>query len=114
MTLWEEAVRIRVFGIEMYAFGLYCAIGALCSVLAIAVLCRSGRMKPGTAPLLGVTGILMGFNFARNVFFDNGSVGDLVSAGTISFMSYAVGFKVLTGVGVLALSMLGLLMAEED
>ena len=64
--------------------------------------------------LLGVTGILMGFNFARNVFFDNGSVGDLVSAGTISFMSYAVGFKVLTGVGLLLLLMVSLLTDEEE
>ena len=68
MTLWEEAVRIRVFGIEMYAFGLYCAVGALCSLLAAAVLCRAGRMKQGTAPLLGLTGILLGMVCSRIVF----------------------------------------------
>ena len=64
--------------------------------------------------LLGVCGILMGFNFARNVFYDIGAVGDLLSAGTITFMSYAVGYKVLTGVGFLLLLMLGLLAAEDD
>ena len=64
--------------------------------------------------LLGVWGILAGFNFANNVAFDIGRVGDLISAGTITFMSYAVGYKVLTGVGFLLLLMLGLLAADED
>ena len=64
--------------------------------------------------LLGVCGILMGFNFARNVFYDIGAVGDLLSAGTITCMSYAVGYTVLTGVGFLLLLMLGLLAAEDD
>ena len=59
--------------------------------------------------LLGVCGLTMGVRFCQNVFFDSGAVGDLTSAGTITFMSYAVGYKVLTGVGFLLLLMLGLL-----
>jgi len=58
---------------------------------------------------LALLGIFMGANFCRNVFFDNGNIGDLFSAGTISFMNYAVGYKVLTGVSFLLLLMLGLL-----
>jgi len=64
--------------------------------------------------ILGVAGILCGCNFAANVFYDIGAVGDLISAGTITFMSYAVGYKVLTGVGFLLLLMLGLLAAADD
>ena len=64
--------------------------------------------------ILGVIGIFLGFNFARNVFYDIGAVGDLISAGTITFMSYTVGYKVLTGVGFLLLLMLGLLGADDD
>lgn len=64
--------------------------------------------------LLGACGLVMGFNFCNNVFFDIGNVGDLVSAGTITFMSWAVGYKVLTGVGFLLLLMLGLLAAGSD
>jgi len=56
----------------------------------------------------------MGVNFCTNVFYDIGNVGDLVSAGTITFMSWAVGYKVLTGVGFLLLLMLGLLAAGSD
>ena len=64
--------------------------------------------------ILGMIGILMGANFARNVFYNIGEVGDLISAGTITFMSYTVGYKVLTGVGFLLLLMLGMLGAADD
>ena len=63
---------------------------------------------------LGVIGILLGFNFAKNVFADIGEAGELISAGTITFMSYTVGFKVLTGVGFLLLLMLGMLAAGTE
>ena len=64
--------------------------------------------------ILGMIGILLGANFARNVFYDIGNVGDLISAGTITFMSYTVGYKVLTGVGFLLLLMLGMLAIVND
>jgi len=64
--------------------------------------------------LLGVCGIFLGVRFCQNVFFDSGAVGDLTSAGTITFMSWAVGYKVLTGVGFLLLLMLGLLAPGKD
>ena len=54
-------------------------------------------------------------NFCQNVIVqmgDFGSIGDLLSSGTIFIMDSIVGLKVLTGVGVLAVSMLGLLMAD--
>lgn len=64
--------------------------------------------------LLGVCGLVLGLRFCENVFYDIGAVGDLLSAGTITFMSWAVGYKVLTGVGVLLMLMLGLLAANSD
>lgn len=64
--------------------------------------------------ILGLLGIGFGLNFCRNVFFNNGQVGDLISAGTITFMGYAVGYKVLCGVGFLLLLMLGLLAPDEE
>ena len=39
---------------------------------------------------------------------------DGISGGTITFMSYAVGYKVLTGVGFLLLLLLGLLAPERE
>ncbi|MBQ3224727.1 MAG: MnhB domain-containing protein [Oscillospiraceae bacterium] len=64
--------------------------------------------------ILGLCGIFLGANFCRNIFFDNGAVGDLISAGTITFMGYSVGFKVLTGVGFLLLLMMSLLAPGAD
>ena len=64
--------------------------------------------------LLGFCGLFLGSLFCRNVLFDNGAVGDLISAGTITFMGFSVGFKVLTGVGFLLLLMLGLLAPGAD
>ena len=62
------------------------------------------------AALLGV--VYLG-NFCQNVFSDIGNIGDLFSTGTIFIMDTIVGFKVITGVGVLAISMLGLLVVKD-
>ena len=64
--------------------------------------------------LLGLAGIVLGANFARNVFVGTGEFGDLVSGGTITFMGWTVGWKVLTGVSFLLLLMLGLLAPGSD
>ena len=66
--------------------------------------------------LLGLAGIFAGAVFCRNIWYNIGPVGNLISAGTITFMGYAVGYKVLCGVAFLLLLMLGLLApgGEED
>lgn len=64
--------------------------------------------------ILALLGIFFGANFCRNVFWNNGEVGSFISAGTISFMNYAVGYKVLTGVSFLLLLLLGLLGVRDD
>ena len=53
-------------------------------------------------------------NFCQNVFSNIGNIGDLFSSGTIFIMDSIVGLKVLTGVGVLAITMLGLVMAQSS
>ena len=59
--------------------------------------------------ILGLAGLTVGLNFATNIFSDSGQVGDMLSGGTVTFMGYAVGFKVLCGVGYLIMLMLSLL-----
>ena len=61
--------------------------------------------------MLGVFG---GAYFCENVLFDHGNIGDLYSTGTILYMNVTVGAKVLAGVGVLGLTMLGLLAVNDD
>ncbi len=64
--------------------------------------------------ILALCGVFVGAAFCRNIFFDNGAVGDLISAGNITFMGYSVGFKVLTGVGFLLMLLLSLLAPDAD
>ena len=64
--------------------------------------------------LLACCGILFGVRFCENVFYDIGNVGDLISAGTITFMSFSVGYKVLTGVGFLLMLLMSLLSNDEE
>ena len=59
--------------------------------------------------LIALGGIIAGGNFAQNFAYNNGAVGALLSSGTISWMDEMVGLNVLCGVGVITLSMLGLL-----
>ena len=64
--------------------------------------------------LFAMLGIFAGYNFCRNILWNSGSIGDLWSSGTIALMNYAVGFKVLTGVGFLLLLVIYLLGMDED
>lgn len=59
--------------------------------------------------MLGFCGLFFGIMFCQNVFADVGNIGDMISAGTITFMSVTVGYKVLTGVSFLLLLLLGML-----
>ena len=64
--------------------------------------------------ILGLGGIFVGSVFCRNIFYNIGPVGNLISGGTITFMSYAVGFKVLCGVGFLLLLLMGILAPDAE
>ena len=63
--------------------------------------------------LLGLVGVVVGFNFAFNHFFHHGQIGDLLSAETSVFMDYAVAINVSTGVGILLLVMIGMLTIDN-
>ncbi|MBQ6808752.1 MAG: cation:proton antiporter [Firmicutes bacterium] len=63
---------------------------------------------------LALAGLLAGSYFCRNIFFANGEIGQLLSAGTVAFMNVTVGYKVMTGVGFLLLLMLGLLAQPDE
>ncbi len=57
---------------------------------------------------LAMLGVSIGVQFCQNILFKHGAIGDLYSAGTIFWMNLTVGLKVLTGVGSIALLMIGL------
>lgn len=68
MNLIDEAVIIEIFGIRMYAFGLYVALGALCAVLALWVMSSWLRLKKGTAALTALVSGICGLVVSRLAF----------------------------------------------
>jgi multicomponent Na+:H+ antiporter subunit B len=57
---------------------------------------------------LALMGVAVGAQFCQNILFQNTEIGQLYSSGTIFWMNVTVGIKVLTGVGSIALLMIGL------
>lgn len=62
--------------------------------------------------LFATLGIIYGSSFFANVIY-KGSIGKLYSSGTIFLMNFAVGYKVLAGIGILILSLIGILNKDE-
>ena len=63
---------------------------------------------------LGLLGVAVGAQFAQNVLYQHGAIGDLYSSGTIFWMNVTVGIKVITGVGSIALLLLGILQERAS
>lgn len=59
-------------------------------------------------------GILMGYNFCRNAIFNVGNPGDLYSSGTIFWMNFSVGLKVMMGVGFMLITMMAALNTRKE
>ena len=63
MNLIDEAVIVEIFGIRMYAFGVYVALGAAAALAVFALAGHARSMKKGTVPLTalcaGVSGLLV-------------------------------------------------------
>ena len=53
---------------DIHIWGIYCAVGALCALAAIAIYCASRNMKKGSASVLGLFTILCGAVFSRVIF----------------------------------------------
>ena len=68
MKLWEDAIRIQLFGTEAYEFGLYCAIGAACAIAALCVACRHLKIPQAAALTTGLLCLLLGTVFSRITF----------------------------------------------
>ena len=68
MNLIDEAVIIEVFGIRVYAFGLYVALGALFAVIVMAITGRFVSLKKGTVPLTAFCSIVFGMIVSRITF----------------------------------------------
>lgn len=61
-------MKLEFLGMQLNIWGLYCTIGALCAVAAMSVVCISRKMKPLSAPVLGLASLLMGMICSRVVY----------------------------------------------
>ena len=68
MNLLEEAVIIEIFGVKVYAFGLYVMIGTICSMITLGLLAKAFQLKPGTAPLSALLAMVVGIICSRLTF----------------------------------------------
>ena len=68
MNLIDEAVIIEIFGIRMYAFGAYVALGALCAVFVLAFMSSYLGLKKGTAALTALLSGICGMICSRSAF----------------------------------------------
>lgn len=63
---------------------------------------------------LATLGVIYGYSFFQNVIHKQGSLGQLYSSGTVFWMNFAVGYKVLAGIGFLIIVMLSCLHDDDD
>ena len=68
MFMYEEAAKLSIFGIQVYAFGFYAAIGALAMLAAVAILSRHAKCVKGTAPLTMLLSMVCGAIASRIVY----------------------------------------------
>lgn len=84
-----------------------------CRALSLNLMRRTEGLAVTLYIAIAMIGVVCGVQFCQNVAYANGEIGALISSGTIAWMDEAVGLNVLCGVGVLSLSMLGLLSARD-
>lgn len=65
MHLWEEAATIEIFGVSVYRFGFFIALGMIAAAVVIGFLSWAKRCSKGTTPLLLLLSIVLGALFSR-------------------------------------------------
>lgn len=63
--MWEEAAKIELGGLTVYAFGLYAAAGAALALLSMCLLTRKRRWPGGAGALLFLASGLLGLVCSR-------------------------------------------------
>ena len=68
IVMREDAVKVFFLGVEVYAFGLYVALGLVLALVVLALLMRKEKWRDGTAALTGVLAMGLGFAVSRLFF----------------------------------------------
>jgi len=65
---FEDAASVQVGGLNLFLFGLCCAVGALLAILLFGVLCRKVKLSGNTALVWGALVLPIGLVLSRLVF----------------------------------------------
>lgn len=65
IAMREDAPLMELLGAQVYAFGLFAALGAAAALAALALLGRKLKWKSGASALLGALALGLGFLFSR-------------------------------------------------
>ena len=68
IAMREDAVKTFFLGVEVYAFGIYVALGMALALVVLFLLLRREKWKQGTAALTGVLAVSVGFLVSRLFF----------------------------------------------
>ncbi len=68
MEVSGNRIHIEHIETDIHIWGIYCAVGALCALAAIAIYCASRNMKKGSASVLGLFSIICSAVFSRALF----------------------------------------------
>ena len=68
MYMWEEAEFFSVLGVDIYAYGLFAALGAAAMIGLMCLLVRARKMQKGAAQLTAVLSLVLGAFFSRLLF----------------------------------------------
>ena len=68
MYMWEEAEFISVLGTDVYAWGLFAAIGALAMLLLLCAMGLAKKMHKGAVPVTFLLGVFLGA-ICSKIFF---------------------------------------------
>lgn len=63
--MWEEAAKISVLGVQVYAYGLYTALGAAWALAALGLRLRRMHAPKGATGLIGLCALALGLVFSR-------------------------------------------------
>lgn len=108
--MWDEAEKITLAGVTVYAYGLFVCLGAACALIALWALSRKKQCAPGTAALTGALAVTLGFIGARALFcLLDGALGTAFPLRAY-FLATGGGYSML---GALAGAGLGALLAAR-
>ena len=68
MYMWEEAQLISFLGMDVYAWGLFAAVGAFGMLLLLCALSAMKKMQGGTAPVMFLLSTVLGLVCSRVLY----------------------------------------------